>query len=75
MDITNTPYYRPKTSQKISNLNEIWYLKLVDTTGKTALWLRFTLLCSKGNMNKQAEVWAILFEKNKKNKFSTKSSM
>lgn len=59
--ITNVPHF-PEHGET-DGFQEVWYLKFNDLQSSRALWLRFTVLISKDQSKKIAEVWAIFFDK------------
>ena len=62
----NTPVWSSRSSQSGASrvgFQESWYLKLNDSEGQDAFWLRFNVLLSKNGFRRVAEVWAVVFRR------------
>ena len=63
LSFNHRPVWSPVRKTQSSGFQEVWYLKLNDENGESALWIRFTLLVSANGLGRNAETWAVIFER------------
>lgn len=63
LSFNHRPVWSPGRETQPSGFQEVWYLKLNDVNGENALWIRFTVLVSADGLRRNAETWAIVFER------------